>query len=204
MPHINMIQENESHRFKRIAIPFSDRSRMLPISADIETAVNTGGSSIMRDIEKAATLAIIDEKWKEHLRGMDELKDSVQAASFEQKDPLVIFKMEAFNLFENLIYEINADVTSFLSKGTIVFSDGRTLQEAREQRTDLSKVQTSRASDAEQTQRRVAQAAGAGGAQAQRQQQPKPETFRRAAPKVKRNDPCPCGSGKKFKQCHGK
>ncbi|MGK0365485.1 MAG: preprotein translocase subunit SecA [Saprospiraceae bacterium] len=205
MPHINNIQENESHRYTRISIPFTDRSRMLPISADIETAVNTGGSSIMRDIEKAATLAIIDEKWKEHLRGMDELKDSVQAASFEQKDPLVIFKMEAYNLFENLIYEINADVTAFLSRGTIVYQDGRTLQEAREQRTDMSKVQTSRASDAEQSQRRAVQiAGGVGAAQAQRQPQPKPETFRREAPKVKRNDPCPCGSGKKYKQCHGK
>lgn len=198
MPHILNIHENQKHRYKRIAIPFTDKSRLLPIAADIETAVATGGQSIMRDIEKAATLAIIDEKWKEHLRGMDELKDSVQAASFEQKDPLVIFKMEAFKLFQNLIYEINADVTSFLSKGTIVYQDGTTLQEAREQKTDLSKVRTSRTDAPQQEQQRQAAAA---------RQRPEPvavETFRRETPKVKRNDPCPCGSGKKYKQCHGK
>ncbi|RMF23690.1 MAG: preprotein translocase subunit SecA, partial [Bacteroidetes bacterium] len=150
MPLVRDVYENQRHRYKRIAIPFTDgRSRMLPIAADLEDAVKSDGKSIARDIEKAVTLAIIDEKWKEHLRSMDELKESVQAASFEQKDPLVVYKMEAYNLFEDLIYQINQEVTSYLLKGTLVFRDGTTLEEARAQRTDLSRVRTHRSEEAE-------------------------------------------------------
>jgi len=125
---------------------------------------------------------------------MDELKESTQAASFEQKDPLVVYKMEAYELFEQLIYRINESVTSYLAKGTIEFSDGRTLEEAREQKTDLSKVQTNRREDAA----RKAAAAAAGG------RREKPQTFKRTEKKVGRNQACPCGSGKKYKHCHGK
>ncbi|MBK6623311.1 MAG: SEC-C domain-containing protein [Saprospirales bacterium] len=124
---------------------------------------------------------------------MDELKDSVQAASFEQKDPLVVYKMEAYNLFENLIYEINQTVTSYLALGSVVFQDGRTIQEAREQRSDLSKVRTNRTEDA------AARAAAESVSQQSRQQ-----TVKRVEKKVGRNDPCPCGSGKKYKRCHGR
>ena len=194
LPIVENVHKNEGHRYKRIAIPFTDgRSKMLPISADIELAIKTQGRSIMADIEKAVTLSIIDEKWKEHLRSMDELKDSVQAASFEQKDPLVVYKMEAYNLFENLIYEINQTVTSYLALGSVVFQDGRTIQEAREQRSDLSKVRTNRTEDA------AARAAAESVSQQSRQQ-----TVKRVEKKVGRNDPCPCGSGKKYKQCHGR
>ena len=147
----------------------------------------------MRDIEKVVTLAIIDEEWKEHLRFMDELKESSQAASFEQKDPLVIYKMEAYELFEQLIYRINERVTSYLLKGSVVFRDGRTLEEAKQQRTDMSKVRMTR-------QQQAARAAAEGVSK----KSAKPETFKRTEKKVGRNDPCPCGSGKKFKQCHGK
>ncbi len=195
LPIIKNVYENEGNRYKRIAIPFSDgRSKMLPISADMELAIKSGGKSIMSDIEKAVTLAIIDEKWKEHLRSMDELKDSVQAASFEQKDPLVVYKMEAYNLFENLIYEINQAATSYLGLGTIVFQDGRTLGEAREQRVDLSKVRTNRTGGGDAA-KAAAEAVS---------KQAKPQTVRRTEEKVGRNDPCPCGSGKKYKQCHGR
>ena len=195
LPHITSVHENQGHRYKRILVPFTDgRSNPMPITADIEEAVKTKGKSIVQDIEKAVTLAIIDGKWKEHLRSMDELKESVQAASFEQKDPLVIYKMEAYKLFEELIYLINEETTSYLSKGTLVFSDGRTLEEAREQRTDLSKVQTNRTEE-----ERAARAAAEGVSQ-----RPKPQTFKRVDKKVGRNDLCPCGSGKKFKHCHGR
>ena len=194
LPIVESVNKNEGHRYKRIAIPFTDgRTKMLPISADIELAIKSKGRSIMADIEKAVTLAIIDEKWKEHLRGMDELKDSVQAASFEQKDPLVVYKMEAYALFENLIYEINQTVTSYLALGSVVFQDGRTLQEAREQRSDLSRVRTNRTEDA------AARAAAESVSH-----QSKPQTVKRVEKKVGRNDPCPCGSGKKYKQCHGR
>jgi len=192
-PIVENVHRNEGHRYKRIAIPFTDgRTKMLPISADIELAVQTKGRSIMDDIEKAVTLAIIDEKWKEHLRSMDELKDSVQAASFEQKDPLVVYKMEAYNLFENLVYEINQTTTSYLALGTVVFQDGRTLQEAHEQRLDQSRMRTNRTEDAA---RAAAESVS---------HQAKPQTVKRTEKKVGRNDPCPCGSGKKYKQCHGR
>jgi preprotein translocase subunit SecA len=196
LPVVKDVYENQGHQYKRIAIPFTDgRAKMLPISADLKTAVESNGDSIARDIEKAVTLAIIDERWKEHLRSMDELKESVQAASFEQKDPLVVYKMEAYNLFENLMFLINEDVTSYLALGTVVFKDGRTLEEAREQKSDLSKARTNRSGEPDPAR---AAAARAG------QQRAKPETFKREDKKVGRNDPCPCGSGKKFKHCHGR
>ncbi len=193
LPRIREVHETHGQQYTRIHIPFTDgRPNPMGIAADIAEAVRTRGKSIRRDIEKAVTLAIIDERWKEHLRSMDELKDSVQAASFEQKDPLVIYKMEAYNLFEQLIFEINEDVTSYLSKGTIVFSDGRTLQEAREQRTDMSRVRTNRSEDPA---RAAAEAVS---------RRTKPQTVKRTEKKVGRNDPCPCGSGKKYKHCHGR
>ena len=195
MPQIKDVYENQRNQYKRIQFLFTDgRLRPLVVTADIVEAVETEGKSVIKDIEKAVTLAIIDEKWKEHLRAMDELKEAVQAASFEQKDPLVVYKMEAFNMFEQLIFEINEDVTAYLSKGTLAFSDGSTIEQAREQRTDLSKTSTNRTED--NARRRAAQTAG--------QRKSKPETFKRQERKVKPNELCPCGSGKKYKKCHGK
>ncbi len=197
LPFIKDVAAKEGNRYNRILVPFTDgRAKPLPISADIQAAVDSEGKSIRRDIEKALTLAIIDNEWKEHLRSMDELKESVQAASFEQKDPLVIYKMEAYNLFEELIYKINEEVTSYLLKGTLVFSDGKTLEEAKEQRSDFSRTSTNKAEDPQ------AAAARAAGERVSRR--PKPETFVRQDDKVGRNDPCPCGSGKKYKHCHGR
>lgn len=196
LPQIKHVYETQGEQYKRILIPFTDgRPKTMPITANIEEAAKSNGKTIMRDIEKAVTLALIDDKWKEHLRSMDELKESVQAASFEQKDPLVVYKMEAYNLFEQLIFEINEDVTSFLSKGTIVFSDGSTLEQAREQRTDFSKARTNRTGQDEGSR------AAAEGVSRRRA---KPQTVRRMEKKVGRNDPCPCGSGKKYKHCHGR
>ncbi|HMR44632.1 MAG TPA: SEC-C metal-binding domain-containing protein, partial [Saprospiraceae bacterium] len=196
LPTIQQVYENEGHRYKRILVPFSDGgSRALPISAELERAVKSKGKSVKSDIEKAVTLAIIDEKWKEHLRSMDELKDSVQAASFEQKDPLVIYKMEAYNLFENLIFEINSAVTSYLSKGSLLVQEGGNVREARQQKTDLSKMQTNKSAQ-EDAAKRAAESVSRGPA--------KPQTAVRNEEKVGRNDLCPCGSGKKYKHCHGR
>ena len=196
LPTIQQVYENEGHRYKRILVPFSDGgSRALPISAELERAVKSKGKSVKSDIEKAVTLAIIDEKWKEHLRSMDELKDSVQAASFEQKDPLVIYKMEAYNLFENLIFEINSAVTSYLSKGSLLVQEGGNVREARQQKTDLSKMQTNKSAQ-EDAAKRAAESVSRGPA--------KPQTVVRNEEKVGRNDLCPCGSGKKYKHCHGR
>lgn len=198
MPQIKHVFETQSDRYKRILLPFTDGStHPLNVTADLEQAVSSNGKSVERDIEQAVTLAIIDEKWKNHLRGMDELKDSSQAASFEQKDPLVVYKMEAFKLFEGLILEINESVTSYLAKGGLALN--KEVQQAREQKTNLKATRTNKAMDeGERMQRAAAQSAGRGGRRA------KPETFKREEKKVKRNDPCPCGSGKKYKQCHGR
>ena len=197
LPIIRNVHEREGQRYKRISIPFTDgRSRMLPISADIEAAVKTNGKSIMLDIEKAVNLVLIDDSWKEHLRNMDELKDSVQGASFEQKDPLVIYKMEAYGLFEQLVGKVNKEVAAYLMDGKLMIQMDRAPQEARERKTDLSKVSTNRNADEDMRRRRAMQAAG-------QSEAPKVETVRRVDKKIGRNDPCPCGSGKKYKQCHG-
>ena len=195
LPVIKQVEDNEGHRYKRIAVPFHDgRTKELSISANLKEAIASEGKSIMTDIEKAVTLALIDENWKEHLRSMDELKDSVQSASFEQKDPLVIYKMEAYKLFEQLIYKVNKDVVSYLMNSRIHISgQNGELKEAKEQKTDLSKVRMSRSEQA------MKQAAANAGRERQ-----KVETFVRTEKKVGRNEPCPCGSGKKYKQCHGK
>jgi preprotein translocase subunit SecA len=196
MPVIRSVYENEGHRYKRISIPFTDgRKHALPVSADLKEAIDTKGKSVMVDIEKAVSLLLIDDHWKEHLRHMDELKESAQAASFEQKDPLVVYKMEAYELFEGLVYKINQDVCSYLSRGSLLLHGNDEVREAREQKTDLSKIKTNRTEEIA----RKAAAAAAG-----RRPETIVETVKREEPKVGRNDPCPCGSGKKYKQCHGK
>ena len=196
LPIITDVHENQP-RYKDILTPFTDgRKNPLPIAANIKKAVASKGKTIVSDIEKAVSLALIDDTWKEHLRSMDELKDSVQSASFEQKDPLVVYKMEAYNLFENLVNRINEDVTSYLSKGTLIFSGGTTLAEAKQRQTDFSKTNTNSDTRSED----VAARRAAEGVSRRR----KPETFKREEKKVGRNEPCPCGSGKKFKRCHGR
>lgn len=202
MPMIKDVHENQK-QFKRIVVPFTDgREKPLGITAGIQEAVDTKGASIKKDIEKTVTLALIDDAWKEHLRSMDELKEAVRSASFEQKDPLVIYKMEAYKLFEELVYQINSAVSSYLMKGTLVFSGGTTLEQAKERtRSNQQRGVTTNRREETATQSAARRAASrAGQSQAQR----KPETFKRVEKKVGRNEPCPCGSGKKYKHCHGK
>ncbi len=195
LPIVKNVHENEGHRYKRIALPYSDGSTsVLNISAGLEEAIKSNGKSILKDIEKTVSLALIDDNWKEHLRAMDELKESVQAASFEQKDPLVIYKMEAYNLFEELIHKINMDVCSYLIKGRLLIQNDRNIQEAKTQKTNFAKTRTSRTEEEERV-RAAAMSAGSAPA--------KVETIVRQDKKVGRNDNCPCGSGKKYKYCHG-
>jgi len=208
LPIIKDVYAREGHRYKRIVVPFTDGVLGLNISADMEEAIKTEGKTIMHDVEKVATLALIDDAWKEHLRNIDDLKDSVQGASFEQKDPLVIYKMEAYNLFEGLIGHINSNVTSFLLKGSLALptdDEMRRAQVAQQQAEAQRKAQAGRLkannqqsmTETQQAAQRAAQSAGHNG--------PPP----RVQPMVKekivgRNEPCPCGSGKKYKNCHGK
>jgi preprotein translocase subunit SecA len=196
MPTIRRVTVEQPGQYKRIIIPFTDGStHPLMITADIEKAVETNGRSIISDIEQAITLAIIDDNWKEHLRSMDELKASTSLASFEQKDPLVIYKMEAYNLFEGLVRRVNEATTTYLAKGDLELQQPEDVKEARAPRRPVSaKTQTNRSAE-EQAARRAAEGVS---------KRQKVETFQRQTAKVKRNDPCPCGSGKKYKHCHGK
>ena len=139
-------------------------------------------------------LSFIDENWKEHLRFMDELKESVQSASFEQKDPLVIYKIKAYELFEEFFSKTSREVIPFLAKSTLMFADNNQVQEAVEEKVDFSQTQTNEEEYDEEEVRRAADAVS---------QMNKPSTFRREVKKVGRNELCPCGSGKKYKHCHG-
>ncbi len=190
MPFMRQVHENETKKYKYVAIDFTDGRKGMNIAADLEKAIDSDGKSIVTDIEKSIALAMIDNSWKEHLRAMDELKTSVQSASFEQKDPLVIYKGEAYHLFEAFISDINREVVAFLSKGDIPVRAAEDVKQAQQP------SRRSRRGERTNTNRQEEpQAAG---------ERKKPETRRRTEKRVGRNEPCPCGSGKKFKQCHGK
>ncbi len=201
VPIIRGIIAREGKVYKRIRIPFTDGRLHLNITADIDRALETEGRSVMRDIEKTCTLALIDDAWKEHLRAMDDLKETVQSASFEQKDPLVIYKMEAYGLFEGLIGHINSNVVSFLLNGKLIMEEEAPRRPVgprmpapgwrRPQGVNSAPQRT----EAQQAARRAAESAGHEKPLAQ-QTLPKEKL-------VGRNDPCPCGSGKKYKHCHG-
>lgn len=201
MPLVQQIHQDPNVNYTKIAIPFTDGIRGMEVSVELEKAIQTEGKAIVDEIEKNISLALIDESWKEHLRVMDDLKESVQAASFEQKDPLVIYKMEAYNYFEAFLSDVNRDIASFLCRGSIPVRREEDVRQARtRQQVENEQVQTNieAQKQQEEMQRRAAEQ------QQGRQEPPKPETFRRQEQKIGRNDPCPCGSGKKFKQCHGR
>lgn len=207
LPEIKRVYAEHGQRYKRIVVPFTDGTAGYNVSADMEDAIRTEGKSVMRDVEKVATLALIDDAWKEHLRNVDDLKESVQGASFEQKDPLVIYKMEAYNLFEGLIGHINANVTSFLLKGSLALpsdDDMRKAQAAANQAEAMRKAQASRLRTNNQQQQTETQEAAQRAAAAASHNGPVQRTQPIVREKVVgRNDPCPCGSGKKYKHCHG-
>ena len=189
-PIIKDIHENQP-QFENIAIPFSDGMRNVQIIANMKKAVDSKGKEVALAFEKGITLASIDDSWKEQLREMDDLKQSVQNASYEQKDPLLIYKFESFNLFKTMIQKVNKDVDSFLIKGDITLKDQSTVQEARKPRgLDRSQMKEERGDLLSQ-------------AHSDTQTQVKTQPVK-VEKKVGRNDPCPCGSGKKYKQCHGR
>ena len=175
-------------------VPVSDGTRVFRVIANLEKAFNTEAREIIRAFEKTVVLSTIDENWKEHLRELDDLKQSVQNASYEQKDPLLIYKFESFNLFSQMIDKINREVVSTLMKGHIPMADPSSVQRAQgPKRLDLSKFKT----DKQQTPRYNDPSSSGG--QGEGAAQPV-----RVEKKVGRNDPCPCGSGKKYKACHGR
>ena len=183
-PVIKNVYEEQGSRFERIAVPFSDGSKTLNVATNLEKAYETEGKQLITDFEKNITLAIIDDAWKTHLRKMDELKQSVQLAVHEQKDPLLIYKFEAFELFKAMLDEVNKDVISFLFKGEIPQQQQTNIQEAKE--TPKEKVETSK-EEIPNIDERAAQSRAAGQTQSQQRPQ-KTETIKRDQPKIGRND----------------
>ena len=182
-PVIKNVYETQRDKFKRIVVPFTDGVKNLQVVTDLEKAYETNGKQLINDFEKNITLAIVDDSWKTHLRKMDELKQSVQLAVHEQKDPLLIYKFEAFELFKSMIDQVNKDVISFLFKGELPTETQNTIQEARQTRTK-EKLETSK-EEIPNMDERAAQSRAAGNTQRQPEVV---ETIVRDRPKIGRND----------------
>ena len=177
-PVIKDVYENEGDRYERIVVPFTDGIKSLQVVTNLKEAYESEGKSLITDFEKNITLAIIDENWKDHLRKMDDLKQSVQNASYEQKDPLLIYKFEAFELFKRTVDEINREVLSFLFKGELPAQDRNQISEARQQKRE--RLNTSKADVQSTTEQAI---------QNSRQQSAEPvETMVREQPKIGRNE----------------
>ncbi|MBO3116708.1 preprotein translocase subunit SecA [Winogradskyella sp. DF17] len=183
-PVIENVYNTQRDRFKRIVVPFTDGVKNLQVVTDLEKAYESKGTQLINDFEKNITLAIVDDAWKTHLRKMDELKQSVQLAVHEQKDPLLIYKFEAFELFKSMIDQVNKDVISFLFKGEIPQETADTIQEAKKRREENLQTQKEEIPNMDE---RAAQSRAAG-AGASRGQQQVVETIVREQPKIGRNE----------------
>ncbi|MFW5724880.1 MAG: SEC-C metal-binding domain-containing protein, partial [Bacteroidota bacterium] len=185
-PVIKEVYENAGQQYENIAIPVSDGAKTLNVLANLKKSFESEGKEVSLSIEKSITLAIIDNAWKEHLREMDDLKQSVQGAAYEQKDPLLIYKFESFELFKQMIQKVNKDIISFLMKARLPVNDPSQVRGAEApRRTDMSRLNAGRSD------------VPGGGSRG------KAEPVR-VEKKVGRNELCPCGSGKKYKHCHGR
>jgi preprotein translocase subunit SecA len=190
MPIIQDVYQRQS-QYENIAIPITDGSRGMQVVVNLKKAVENGPREVSLSIEKSITLGLIDDSWKEHLRELDDLKQSVQNATYEQKDPLLIYKFESFQLFKTMIQKINREVISFLMRADIPVQDPNSVKEARKPRgIDRSRMKEERSDLLSQAHSKT-----------QQQEVTQPII---AEKKIGRNEPCPCGSGKKYKNCHGK
>jgi preprotein translocase subunit SecA len=187
-PVLERVYLENGDRFQNIAIPITDGVKTLNVVAPLKKCFETKGREIGLSFEKGITLAVIDNMWKEHLREMDDLKQSVQNASYEQKDPLLIYKLESFNIFDTLLAKINEEIVSFLNQGGLPVAENPQMREAQLPESDAKKLQTGRQ---EVGSGKQVTSGGKGSAPI------------RVEKKVGRNEPCPCGSGKKYKNCHG-
>ncbi len=194
------IRKKQGAHIENVIVPFTDGRRMIQVLANLDKAINSNGLELVQSLEKTITLGFIDDAWKEHLRAMDDLKQSVQTAYYEQKDPLVIYKGEAFILFRQMDSAVNKSIVNFLCHSEIQ-SEQQPMpaREAREPKTDMSKMRSNKAQ---------VEAAGTDYAANENDYYDPSAAVKqepvKVGPKVGRNDPCPCGSGKKFKNCHGK
>jgi preprotein translocase subunit SecA len=214
LPVISDVYLNQGAKYENIVVPITDGIKTMQVVANLEKTYKTEGRELGDSIERYITLAIIDNEWKEHLREMDELRRSVQNAAIEQKDPLLIYKLESFNLFQAMIDRVNGEVVTFLSRAGLPAAEAAVQQAQPPRQEPQQKLQTSRTEvpqfaggQASAPAQRPAAPAGAGAPNRgpmPPQGPPRPPAQPvRVEKKVGRNDPCPCGSGKKFKQCHG-
>lgn len=189
-PIIKYVYETKRMFYQNIAVPVSDGKKVYTILVDLRRAYESHGKEVVRAVEKAVNLRVIDEYWKDHLRDMDDLKQAVQNASYEQKDPILVYKGESFGLFRTMLENMIKDVLAFLLRAFLFLKQDQepeaAVQEGREKKTDMSRMQTSRPDLLNNS------------------SEPKSNQPVHVEKKVGRNDPCPCGSGKKYKNCHGK
>jgi preprotein translocase subunit SecA len=198
-PVVKNVYETQGHQFENMVVPITDGIKNMQVLVNLKKGYESQGKEVVKSFEKSVVLAIIDEAWKDHLRAMDELKHDVQGAVYEQKDPLLVYKFEAFKLFKNLLDINNKDIISFLVKGNLPQQENvpiappPRIQQQPKERIVATKEEYVSSSTA--------------GPEGEGQQAPPPVQKTapiKVDPKIGRNDPCPCGSGKKYKQCHGK
>ncbi|MBR6017442.1 MAG: preprotein translocase subunit SecA [Paludibacteraceae bacterium] len=198
-PVLQRVYQSKGSMYENILVPITDGKRVYNISVNLKQAAESECKDLIREFEKRMLLLTIDDEWKEHLRRLDDLKQSVQNASYEQKDPLLIYKIESFGIFRNMLESLNRRTIEILMRGRIHQQEPDAVQQAQQQRRlDLSRYRTQK--DAVQqaaAQSGMSQAAG----RDTREQRPMPIHVEK---KPRPNDPCPCGSGKKYKQCHGR
>ena len=199
-PVIKNVYENQGQMYERIMVPITDGRKMYNIPCNLKEAYESECKTVVKEFEKAILLHIIDDSWKENLRQLDELKHSVQNASYEQKDPLLIFKLESAKVWDDMINEMYNRICSILTRGQIPELQQQVQEAAPEQRTQRQQYTESKQQIGEEQLTDPNQAAAA--QQDTRSQQPRTPIIKDKLPG--RNDPCPCGSGKKFKNCHGK
>ena len=199
-PVIQQVYKDKGAMYENILIPISDGQRVYNISVNLRRAAETDCKEVVKEFEKRMVLYVIDDEWKEHLRRLDDLKQSVQNASYEQKDPLLIYKLESFNIFRQMLDTFNRRAIAILLRGFIPQQQPSQMQQAHApQRTDMSRYRTQK--DVVQQAAQQSGMAGAAGRDTREQQKVMPVI---ADKKPRPNDPCPCGSGKKYKQCHGR
>ena len=202
MPIIQQVYEQNGENYERIMVPITDGQRIYNIPCNLKEAYETQCKSIIKQFEKVLILHIIDDCWKENLRELDELKHSVQNASYEQKDPLLIFKLESVKLFDSMVNNMNNRITSILMRAGIPeLQQSQSVQEAEPERQPQRPSYVESKQNLEE-ERLTDQNQVAASRQDTRARQPQTPIVKDKLPG--RNDPCPCGSGKKFKNCHGK
>lgn len=194
LPIFKNIRLQQGSHIENVIVPFTDGKKSMQILTNMQKVLDTNGNELGNALERNVTLGLIDDAWKEHLRAMDDLKQSVQTAAYEQKDPLVIYKVEAFSLFKTMDGEVNRDIVQFLAHSAIPLEDSSNVREGHQQKTDLSGMRTSHDE---------LDGAGHSNDYIDPSAPVKQEPIK-VGPKIGRNDPCPCGSGKKYKNCHGK